>query len=693
MLTVTLVATFAAAALWQQWRAVEVEAAERARVQSGWVLIGALDWSRLILREDARAGGGTGGADHLAEPWAVPLEEAKLTSFLAADKNIASDALEGLPDAFLSGRIIDAQSKLNVLNLVESGKPATASVAAFTKLFELLGLPAQELAVLTVNLQQALPPAAAPPAGRHRHRHRHGHGTGTARARHRHDATAGDRRHVGDRPADAAAHLAAGLARPLAHDRGGARALCHRAAGAHAAQHQHRQRRSPLRQRALARPGRRQAPGGAAHAQPLPQPRRCRHAARSRTARRSSAKASTAWRRSFFEVHGRLRLDRTWVEEQSLLRRDGIEVRIVWRERGAGATIGAAETLKRKLLRHAYRIKSTRAPVPRATDAIKFVASDVNHPPTMTTLYRHRHGPAARHRPSPARPRRRRVRLGASGPATAASCAPRAARRRRCCRASDEVILGVPAAALSWHQVTLAPGQHERRRAPALGARRPARRPPARRPRDPAFRAGARRHAPARPYGWRPATASGCAAPCRRSKAAGRRVTRIVPEFAPQPAGAPPHGLRDRRAGRRAARGLRHATAWPCCRSTAPALALAGNAARRHRRCWPSPRWPNWPKACSDAACRSSSRPHAGCRPARSPWDLAQFDLASTGRARAEQEARRDLAQRCGTGPQWRAARWGARGAGAGATHRPQCLGLEGAQRTRSQAQRGAAAS
>lgn len=69
MLTVTLVATFAAAALWQQWRAVEVETAERARLQSAWILVGALDWSRLILREDAI----TGGADHLAEPWAVPL--------------------------------------------------------------------------------------------------------------------------------------------------------------------------------------------------------------------------------------------------------------------------------------------------------------------------------------------------------------------------------------------------------------------------------------------------------------------------------------------------------------------------------------------------------------------------------------------------------------------------------------------
>ena len=34
MLTVTLVATLAAAALWQQWRSVEVETSERAGVQA-----------------------------------------------------------------------------------------------------------------------------------------------------------------------------------------------------------------------------------------------------------------------------------------------------------------------------------------------------------------------------------------------------------------------------------------------------------------------------------------------------------------------------------------------------------------------------------------------------------------------------------------------------------------------------------
>ena len=80
---VALIATLASSMLWQQWRAIQVEAAERARTQSAWILSGALDWARLILREDAR----NGGTDHLGEPWAVPLAEARLSSFLATDKD------------------------------------------------------------------------------------------------------------------------------------------------------------------------------------------------------------------------------------------------------------------------------------------------------------------------------------------------------------------------------------------------------------------------------------------------------------------------------------------------------------------------------------------------------------------------------------------------------------------------------
>nr|WP_295772071.1 type II secretion system minor pseudopilin GspK [Rhodoferax sp.] len=151
MLTVALVASMAGAALWQQWRSVEVETAERARVQSLWVLTGALDWARLILREDARSG----GADHLGEPWAVPLEEARLSTFLAAEKGVVVDNTDAANQAFLSGYISDLQGRMNVLNLVENGKPSEPTVRAFAKLFEKLGLPRTELAALIENLRFA----------------------------------------------------------------------------------------------------------------------------------------------------------------------------------------------------------------------------------------------------------------------------------------------------------------------------------------------------------------------------------------------------------------------------------------------------------------------------------------------------------------------------------------------------------
>lgn len=152
MLTVALVATFAAASLWQQWRSIEVESAERARIQSEWLLTGALDWSRLLLREDARAG----GADHLGEPWAVPLQEARLSSFLAADRNNSAETGPDVLDAFLSGQIRDMQSLLNINNLLDnSGKVSEPGLRTFYRLFDLLGLPPEQLTALAENLRAA----------------------------------------------------------------------------------------------------------------------------------------------------------------------------------------------------------------------------------------------------------------------------------------------------------------------------------------------------------------------------------------------------------------------------------------------------------------------------------------------------------------------------------------------------------
>ena len=152
MLTVTLVATLASAALWQQFRSLEVETAERGRLQSGLILTGALDWARLILREDARSG----GADHLAEPWAVPLEEARLSSFLAVDGVVADNER----DAFLSGSIVDMQGRLNVANLVDGSGKSAAGVASFERLFELLDIAPQTLVTLTDNYVDATKKAA-----------------------------------------------------------------------------------------------------------------------------------------------------------------------------------------------------------------------------------------------------------------------------------------------------------------------------------------------------------------------------------------------------------------------------------------------------------------------------------------------------------------------------------------------------
>lgn len=155
LLTVTLVATLAASALWQQWRAVEVESAERTRAQAAWILTGSLDWARLILREDGR----NGGPDHLGEPWAVSLEEARLETFLGASQGVshsnAADLAESTREAYLSGQVSDQQARLNVLNLVQGSTVSPAAHAAFERLFTTLGLASSLLDTLTENLRFA----------------------------------------------------------------------------------------------------------------------------------------------------------------------------------------------------------------------------------------------------------------------------------------------------------------------------------------------------------------------------------------------------------------------------------------------------------------------------------------------------------------------------------------------------------
>lgn len=148
MVIVTLVATMAATMLWQQWRAVQVESAERGRAQAYWILTGALDWARLILREDVRSGQ---PVTHLGEPWATPLAEARLSSFLAVDRENTDDA----PEAFLSGSMTDMQSRYNLRNLVADGKVVPQELQALRRLCEVAGLAPTLADALAENLRQA----------------------------------------------------------------------------------------------------------------------------------------------------------------------------------------------------------------------------------------------------------------------------------------------------------------------------------------------------------------------------------------------------------------------------------------------------------------------------------------------------------------------------------------------------------
>lgn len=158
MLLVTLVATLSAASLWLQWRQVEVETADRQRSQLSWLITGAMDWSRLILREDALSVQ-SGGTDHLGEPWALPVQESRLSTFLSQDQQLR----EGDPQVFLSGRITDAQSRLNLLSLSEGSQVVPEVLAQWVRLFALLQLPRAELELLVRQWPLALTEGAQGP--------------------------------------------------------------------------------------------------------------------------------------------------------------------------------------------------------------------------------------------------------------------------------------------------------------------------------------------------------------------------------------------------------------------------------------------------------------------------------------------------------------------------------------------------
>jgi general secretion pathway protein K len=150
MIVLTLVGTLAAGMIWQQAQAIGVESAERTRTQTAWILGGALNLGRVLLRLDAR----TPGMDHYDELWGKPLNEASLSSLLAQDRN---NNVDGAPEAFISGRIRDAQERYNLRNLVDPAtrKLVPAELEALARLCDTAGVPPQTAQTLANGLQAA----------------------------------------------------------------------------------------------------------------------------------------------------------------------------------------------------------------------------------------------------------------------------------------------------------------------------------------------------------------------------------------------------------------------------------------------------------------------------------------------------------------------------------------------------------
>jgi general secretion pathway protein K len=139
LLLTTLAITIVASLFWQQQVQVRSIENQRLQLQKQWILRGALDWARLILRAD----GINSRTDTLDEPWAVPLAETRLDQYV---ENGRADV--DASDAALSGDIIDAQSRYNLANLCwdkavnvcEKGESNPAELAAFARLLSAVRL-------------------------------------------------------------------------------------------------------------------------------------------------------------------------------------------------------------------------------------------------------------------------------------------------------------------------------------------------------------------------------------------------------------------------------------------------------------------------------------------------------------------------------------------------------------------------
>ena len=157
-LFIVVLCTLAVAPLiWNLFATAKTISVAAARDQADAVSRSGVDWARVILREDARVS----TTDTLTEPWAVPLAESRINEgLLRKDENI-SEADDR--EVVLTGRIEDAQGRFNLRNLGADNPRQQMWNAGFTKLCDLLGVPADQRNLLTQTLSTMFMPKVINP--------------------------------------------------------------------------------------------------------------------------------------------------------------------------------------------------------------------------------------------------------------------------------------------------------------------------------------------------------------------------------------------------------------------------------------------------------------------------------------------------------------------------------------------------
>ena len=163
LLLTTLSVTIVASLFWQQQVQVRSMENQRLHLQTKWILRGALDWARLVLRQD---GIDSRGWTSLNGVWNTPLAETRL------DQYIERERVQGeVFDATLQGRIIDACSRYNLMNLSTGRQINPEHVLIYQRLLRNLQLDpalaqrtAQAVAASAARAEVPLGGAEQPPA-------------------------------------------------------------------------------------------------------------------------------------------------------------------------------------------------------------------------------------------------------------------------------------------------------------------------------------------------------------------------------------------------------------------------------------------------------------------------------------------------------------------------------------------------